>query len=340
MASKRKKSAGLLIGIILLSTILVVVIIALAGLGYIYMRLNNIQDLPVVDQNSSVVVEEFEQDSIGEDNSVTVINPEDVSWNKNESSTEVEEKEESWEFDSDDYINVLLIGIDGQGYSGRSDVMILCTYDKVNKTATMTSFLRDLYVEIPGRDSNRLNAAYAFGGIDLLDATLELNFGIQVDGHVMVDFNTFPKVIDALGGVDITLTQAEADYLGLSGEGEYHMDGDLAMRYSRIRYIDSDFGRTNRQRTVLNSLFERFKKLSWGEVANAANQVLDLVYTDMDAGTILSYGSEVIQLNSIQQLHVPNDGEYYDAVINGMMVLVPYRDEIHDRLGRELYGRE
>ena len=324
----------------MLSTILVVVIIALAGLGYIYMRLNNIQDLPVVDQNSSVVVEEFEQDSIGEDNSVTVINPEDVSWNKNESSTEVEEKEESWEFDSDDYINVLLIGIDGQGYSGRSDVMILCTYDKVNKTATMTSFLRDLYVEIPGRDSNRLNAAYAFGGIDLLDATLELNFGIQVDGHVMVDFNTFPKVIDALGGVDITLTQAEADYLGLSGEGEYHMDGDLAMRYSRIRYIDSDFGRTNRQRTVLNSLFERFKKLSWGEVANAATQVLDLVYTDMDAGTILSYGSEVIQLNSIQQLHVPNDGEYYDAVINGMMVLVPYRDEIHDRLGRELYGRE
>ncbi len=171
-----------------------------------------------------------------------------------------------------------------------------------------------------------------------LDAALELNFGIHVDGHVMVDFNSFPQVIDALGGVDITLTQAESDYLGLSGAGDYHMDGELAMRYSRIRYIDSDFGRTNRQRTVLNSLFMRFKDLGWGEILGAANQVLDLVYTDMDAGTILAYGSEMLGVQEIEQHHVPDDGEYYDAVINGMMVLVPYLDDIHTRLGEVLYG--
>ena len=202
----------------------------------------------------------------------------------------------------------------------------------------MTSFLRDLYVQIPGYSDNRLNAAYAFGGMELLDATLKVNFGIQVDGHVMVDFNTFPQVIDALNGVDITLTQAEAEHLGLGDAGVYHMDGQLAMNYARIRKIDSDFGRTNRQRTVIQSLFNRFKDLGWGEILNAANQVLDLVYTDMDASTILAYGSEVLGVQEIQQMHVPEDDEYYDAVINEMMVLVPYLNDIHNRLGETLYG--
>ena len=333
MISEKKKSKALIVSIVVASVILVLVILALAVLGYVYFRLNSIKRIPTVQTSS--VEENFERDSIG-DNSVEVLKPEDVTWSREESGADSDE----WLLSNPNCINILLIGIDGRGYSGRSDTMILCTYDREKKTATMTSFLRDLYVQIPGYSDNRLNAAYAFGGIELLDAAMETNFGIRVDGHVMVDFDTFPQVIDALGGVDITLTQAESDYLSLSGAGEYHMDGELAMLYARIRYIDSDFGRTNRQRTLLNSLFERFKKLSWGEIAGAANQVLDLVYTDMDAGTILSYGSEVMGLQEIRQMHVPEDGEYNDAYINEMMVLVPDLEQIHDRLGRELFGRE
>ncbi|HIR36268.1 MAG TPA: LCP family protein [Candidatus Faecimorpha stercoravium] len=337
---KKKKNAALIAGIVVTAIVLIIVVVALLALGYIYLRLNNIQRIPEVQQSS--VTETFEQDSIGEENSTVVVDPEDVTWPVTNPSDDDSGNtyDGEWVYSDPNIVNILLIGIDGREYSGRSDTMILCTLNRTEKTVSMTSFLRDLYVQIPGYSDNRLNAAYAFGGTDLLDATLELNFGIHVDGHVMVDFNTFPQVIDALGGVDITLTQAESDYLGLSGAGEYHMDGELAMRYSRIRYIDSDFGRTNRQRTVLNSLFMRFKDLGWGEILGAANQVLDLVYTDMDAGTILSYGSEMLGIQEIQQYHVPDDGEYYDAVINGMMVLVPYLDDIHTRLGEVLYGIE
>ena len=89
---------------------------------------------------------------------------------------------------------------------------------------------------------------------------------------------------------------------------------------------------------MIQSLFNRFKDLGWGEIPNAANQVLDLVYTDMDASTILAYGSEVLGVQEIQQMHVPEDDEYYDAVINEMMVLVPYLNDIHNRLGETLYG--
>lgn len=335
---KKKKNAALIAGIVVTAIVLIVVVVALLALGYIYLRLNNIQRIPEVQQSS--VTETFEQDSIGEDNSAMVVDPGDVTWPVTNPSGDDSEStyDGEWVYSDPNIVNILLIGIDGRDYSGRSDTMILCTLNRTEKTVSMTSFLRDLYVQIPGYSDNRLNAAYAFGGTELLDATLEHNFGIHVDGHVMVDFDTFPQVINALGGVDITLTQAEADYLGLSGAGECHMDGELAMRYARIRYIDSDFGRTNRQRTVLNSLFLRFKDLGWTEILGAANQVLDLVYTDMDAGTILSYGSEMLGVQEIQQNHVPDDREYYDAVINGMMVLVPYLDDIHTRLGEVLYG--
>lgn len=337
-AKKKKKSGGMVAAIVITSFILLIVIVALVALGYIYLRINGIKRIP---QNQSSIVqpqdETFEKDSGLENNSAAVVNPGDISWPVTNPDGEGTVSE-NWIFEDPDVINILLIGVDGEGYSGRSDTMILCTFNKRERTAFMTSFLRDLYVQIPGYSDNRLNAAYAFGGTELLDETLKVNFGIQVDGHVMVDFNTFPQVIDALNGVDITLTQAEAEYLGLGDAGVYHMDGPLAMEYARIRKIDSDFGRTNRQRTVINSLFNRFKDLGWGEILNAANQVLDLVYTDMDASTILSYGSEVLGVQEIHQMHVPEDDEYYDAVINEMMVLVPYLDEIHSRLGETLYG--
>lgn len=336
--TKKKKSAGLVAAIVVTSFILLIVVVAVIALGYIYLRLNGIKKIP---HNQSSIVqpqdETFEKDSGLEHNSAAVIDPGDISWPVTHPGADDQNLPENWVFENTDVLNILLIGVDGQGYSGRSDTMILCTFNKKERTAFMTSFLRDLYVQIPGYSDNRLNAAYAFGGIDLLDATLEVNFGIQVDGHVMVDFNTFPQVIDALGGVDIQLTQAEAEHLGVGDAGVYHMEGSLAMSYARIRALDSDFGRTNRQRTVMNSLFNRFKNLGWGEILNAANQVLDLVYTDMDASTILSYGSELLGVQEIQQMHVPEDDEYYNAVINEMMVLVPYLDVIHQRLGETLY---
>ena len=111
--------------------------------------------------------------------------------------------------------SILLIGQDKrEGESRqRSDSMILATLDKDQRTVSLTSFMRDLYVAIPGYSTTRINAAYAYGGMELLDATLEENFGVKIDGNVEVDFEVFQVLVDKVGGIDLELTQAEADYI-------------------------------------------------------------------------------------------------------------------------------
>ncbi len=230
-------------------------------------------------------------------------------------------------------VNILLIGQDrrpGQGRQ-RSDAMILCTFNKEKKTVSMTSFLRDLYVEIPGYGGNRLNAAYPIGGFELLDATLKKNFGVHVDGNVEVDFSNFSRIIDLLGGVDISLTEKEANYLNRTygwtlSAGATHMNGEVALAYSRIRYIDWDFTRTDRQRRVLSCLIENYKNQSLTGVLPLLEQILPMLTTDMSNGDILAYAWDLFPLlaqSEIQSQHIPAFGAYQSQSIRGMSVLVP-----------------
>ena len=162
-------------------------------------------------------------------------------------------------------VHFLLVGRDahGPGENGRSDSMILCSVDTGAKRVTLISFLRDIYLRIPGHGSNRLNAAYSWGGAELLKQTLQENFGVTADVTLEIDFEGFQNVIDQLGGVDIDLTDEEADHLN-NGHGwslhagVNHLDGQQALAYSRIRYLDSDFYRTERQRNVLTALLTTY----------------------------------------------------------------------------------
>ncbi|MBQ5960906.1 MAG: LCP family protein [Firmicutes bacterium] len=337
MAKPKKRSGGATAAIVILSVLLCFVIIALAGMGYVYFRLNGIKDIDrIFPSNSGKKVEEFEKDPVVDNESAVYVDPDDISWPDVKTEENVDE---SWVYDDPDVINIMLIGIDTASYVGRSDTMMLISMNKSTKEITMSSFMRDLYVQIAdGYSANKLNAAYAFGGADLMDKTYLLNFGVKIDGHVLVDFESFPAVIDALGGVDIALTDAEAWEIGYSGSGTYHLDGSDALKYARIRKIDSDFSRTSRQRTVMNAIFEKYHGMSSVELLSMANKILDLVYTDMDAARILSIGSEFMGVQSIRQLRFPGNDEYYDAVINGMMVLVPDLEMIHERIGSEIYG--
>lgn len=224
-------------------------------------------------------------------------------------------------------VNILLIGQDRrEGESRqRSDSMILVTFDKNRNTITMTSFLRDLYVQIPGYENNRLNAAYAFGGMELLDATLETNFGVQVDANMEVDFSGFSSIIDILGGVDIELTQAEAEYMGLSA-GLQHMDGETALAYSRIRYIDSDFGRTNRQRNVLTSVYQNVKNISITQAYDLIDTIFPLLTTDMTNTEMISYAADLFPMLSRSTLvscRIPADGTYNFNTVRGMSIIAP-----------------
>ena len=238
--------------------------------------------------------------------------------------------------------NVLLVGQDrraGQKKNGRSDAMILCTVNRRTKTVTLTSFMRDLYVKIPGENNNRINAAYAIGGIKLLDQCLEENFGVQVDGNVVVDFQAFMKAVDLVGGVDVELTGKEAAYMNTATyrdqarwesnllEGVNHLNGNSALAYARIRKISgNDFGRTMRQRKVLAALLEKVSKLTLPEIHRLLKTLLGEVSTDMTNSQILGYAMEFlteIKNYQIKTQQIPEEGTYRNATIDGMQVLVP-----------------
>lgn len=180
---------------------------------------------------------------------------------------------------ADGVTNILLIGNDSRlgGEDGRSDAMILVSISTGTGKVLMTSILRDIYVEIPGYGSNRLNAAYAFGGPELLMKTIEQNFDIPVNRYILVNFEAFANVVDAVGGVDLELTPDEViwvnaylnEYNELRGKefgydyiydlegGVLHLNGAQALAYSRNRYIGMDFGRTERQRKVMEEIIKK-----------------------------------------------------------------------------------
>lgn len=217
-------------------------------------------------------------------------------------------------------INIMLVGQDRRPGEGRqrSDSMILVTINKSKGTITLTSFMRDQYVLIPGYKPNKLNAAYALGGFSLMNETLAVNFGVLVDGNVEVDFDGFKDVIDLLGGVEITLTQAEADHLNEEYQytltpGKQYLNGEQALSYSRIRKIDTDYQRAKRQRTVLLSLLNRYKEKPAAEMLALLDDILPMVTTNMTNAEIISLATEVLPMLSssrIDTLRIPVDGTF------------------------------
>ena len=233
-----------------------------------------------------------------------------------------------------DLLNILLIGQDARDgdTQSRSDAMILCSYNKKTNTLITTSFLRDLYVEIPGHGSNRINAAYSFGGTKLLKKTLEHNFGLYIDGSLEVDFSHFSEIIDHLGGVEIQLRQDEAKVINKQTgsnlcEGLQKLDGFQALTYSRIRNLDTDgdFSRTDRQRKVINALVDAFRDIRITELTPLINDLLPMLTTDLNPGQILFCALEVLPNLSVMEISsqkIPAEGTFTDKTIDGMAVLV------------------
>lgn len=241
-------------------------------------------------------------------------------------------------------VNLLLIGQDrreGENQA-RSDSMILCSFDRDTGKLTMTSFLRDLYVPIPGYGSNRINAAYSFGGMSLLEQTIEENFGISVDGCIEADFQQFSGIIDMLGGVTLELRQDEADIINQETgssltEGTETLTGHQALVYSRIRSIDrdGDFSRTNRQRKVLEALLDAYRKSSSAKLLPLLNRLLPMITTNISSSQLLLLAVEVVpQLPQLQltSQRIPADGTYSDKTIDGMRVLVADMDSARQLL--------
>ena len=230
-------------------------------------------------------------------------------------------------------VNILLIGQDRREgeETARSDSMILCTYHRKTGNVTMTSFLRDLYVPIPGHHNNRINAAYSEGGAALLDRTLRENFDLHIDGNIEVDFSQFSQIIDLLGGVQLELREDEAAEInketgsGLSA-GVQVLNGEQALTYARIRKLDADgdFSRTSRQRKLMNALLGSYRNIKWKDLLPLIDALLPLISTDMNYGRLVLLAMEILPKLSDAQItsqRIPADGTFTDEKIDGMAVL-------------------
>ena len=228
---------------------------------------------------------------------------------------------------SERIFRVILIGVDSRenNVKGRSDSMILFDINPDTKKIVMTSFLRDIYVSIPGYGENRLNAAYAFGGAKLLTKTIYGSFGIEVDKYVTINFDIVRDVVDALGGVEVKLTQEEVDYLNMPTNkgGTVTLNGNQALTYARIRKLDSDFGRTNRQRNVVTACIEKVKKMSISQINDMLEKFLPRVTTNLTEKDILTLLLMAVKRKdySIESMAIPVTGTWQYATIQGKAVI-------------------
>lgn len=264
-------------------------------------------------------------------------------------------------FDSKGVRNILLIGTDSRGNDrGRADTVILMSINWKARTITLTSFMRDSYVDIPGHGKNKLNASYRWGGAELLMDTLQQNFRVPIDDYVCVDFESFSDIVDSVGGIDLTVTTDEAiamqapmaevnkltgrpkgtDYL--SAGGTYHMNGNQALAYARIRYVGrSDFQRTERQREVIQKIFARAKKLGLSDMNTFASTCAKSVKTNMTKGEMYVLSLQLLYFATfdIEELRVPMDGAYTSGKTpEGQSVLIVDFDKNIAEIEDMIYG--
>lgn len=258
--------------------------------------------------------------------------------------------------------NILLIGNDSRenGEDGRSDAMILLSISNKTKKIYMTSLLRDMYVEIPGHKDNRLNAAYSYGGAELLMETIEKNFDIHISRYVLVNFEAFANLVDAVGGVDLELTGKEVEYVNgylveynillgrpegtdyfddLSG-GMVHLNGPQALAYCRNRYIGTDFGRTERQRKVLTEVIHKLPKGVLTNPKGLIDGLMPNLTTNLTQAECyrLSLMAPKILTYDIIQNSIPMEGTYKDATHRKMSVLEVDFEANKKFLQENLYG--
>lgn len=252
--------------------------------------------------------------------------------------------------DDEDVINILLVGQDRKPDEPRqrSDSMILCTFNEKTNTITMTSFMRDTYVYIPGHGKDKMNAAYQWGGFTLINETLAVNFGVHVDANVEVDFGAFKDIIDMLGGVDIELTKGEAEYINTKlksnrvSSGLQRLDGEEALWYARNRStstlsgVNNDFGRTERQRRLLSALVTKYKNQDLTTMLNLLEEILPKITTNMTDYEILGYAVDLFPLLAkaeMKTLRIPTDDTYDSQYVSGSgSCLIPDLEEIREIL--------
>lgn len=243
----------------------IAIIIPLLGIGYLYFQLNSMYD--------------------------------------KEEAKEISTTQESEKNKKNGITNILLVGVDGNNIEkgNRSDSMMILTIDEKNQDIRLTSLARDTYVDIEGYGTEKLTHAYAYEGASLLIQTIKNNFGIDVDKYVAVSFDSFEKIIDILDGIEINVSKKEVSQIkGIKKSGTQTLNGSQALEYSRIRYIDSAYERDNRQRKVIEALYNKLVNDSNGNLMSVLNEVLRYTKTNMLPLEIVSIANKAIKINDTE----------------------------------------
>ncbi len=249
--------------------------------------------------------------------------------------------------------NVLLIGVDARSEdddeTSRSDTMMLISLDLKHHCIKLVSFLRDTWVYIPSLGyEQRLNAACSSGGYQNVVDTIEYNFGIDIDSYVVADFDMFEILVDSLGGVEVDVTEAEANevtnhpsrYGDVTLEsGTQTLTGEQALAYCRIRKIDTDFSRTERQRTVMTAILNSAKSSNPFKLYKMAYNSAPYIETNMSKAGLIGFVFQALicVTGDIHQTSVPFDGTWSYATISGNSVISIDTQENKEQLIEYIY---
>ena len=334
---KRKRRSGCLIAlIVVLSIVLAALIAVAAGMHYFFDSIGRIEETLPPEGSVPKMSDEFDTETQEGMETLETVDATDVTF-------------EPVDVLEGDVINIMLIGQDrrpGEDRS-RSDSMILVTLNREKNAIQLTSFMRDTYVQIPGYLDNRLNVAYRYGDVKLMNETFRVNFGLEIDGNVMVDFDEFTKIIEILGGVTLDISEAEAKYMNKHSDNyftacENYLNAKDALTFTRMRYAaGGDYGRTERQRRVLMALAESVRGAELWTLLELVDELLPYISTNLDNAEILACiktGLEILgNGGELQNLRIPQDDAHRQASIRGMAVLVPDLEECREDLREFIY---
>ena len=255
---------------------------------------------------------------------------------------------------SKNVVNVLLIGADSRKgtNTGNTDTMLLVSLNKKTKQIKLVSFMRDSYLYIEGKNNSycsKLNAAFSMGGPETLMTTIENNYKIEIDNFVMVNFESFKAIIEAMGGVTVDVKKYEANYannrykLSMPYGDDVTLNGEEALAFCRIRGCDADgdISRTRRQRSVINAIINRVTSASVSDLNKYLNVLLPYVYTGFKRSEILSLGMKAITngwaFYDRSELQIPTNETCQSGSMGSWIWVVDYQQAAHI-LQNELYG--
>lgn len=248
--------------------------------------------------------------------------------------------------------NILLLGIDKEELA--SDTIMVLSIDEKNDKIKLTSILRDSYINLGEDKVNKINYAYHYGGPVESIKVINSNYNLDIKDFIKIDFTGLVQIIDLLGGVEISINKEEIQYIN-SGLNERYknnkykpvtipglqiLNGTEALAYSRIRSIDSDFNRTDRQRNVISSIYNKLKTSNSIQYPQLVSTATSYVETSLNSNQLMLLLNKIVLMKdkNISELRLPIDGTWKDSTINGVYYLQWDKEQNIKRLHEFIYG--